>query len=180
MDGSLPAPNSATLADDSASIRALGACVIGIDHIAIAVKDLAEGIEWYTKNLGFELVDQRVTRGEFSGMESAVLKLGNAVLVLIQGTDPKSQVSRFIDHFGPGVQHIALSVHDLDEAMQRLESGSGAADTPMIVDAGIRQVFLRRDPGSGVRVELIERRGGDFSDKSVAQLFRAFEVRDLY
>jgi methylmalonyl-CoA/ethylmalonyl-CoA epimerase len=181
MDGSKPALNAATLdASSSELVNGLGTCVIGIDHIAIAVKNLEQGIAWYTKNLGFELVDQRATRGEYSGMVSAVLKMGNAVIVLIQGTDAKSQVSRFIDHFGPGVQHIALSVHDLDEAMRRLELASGAADTPMIADTGIRQVFLRRDPGSGVRVELIERRGGDFSDNSVGQLFRAFESRELY
>jgi hypothetical protein len=35
-------------------------------------------------------------------------------------------------------------------------------------------------PGSGVRVELIERRGGDLSDESVEELFRTFEAQDLY
>ena len=54
------------------------------------------------------------------------------------------------------------------------------AETPVIEDSGIRQVFLRREPGSGVRVELIERNGGDFSDQSVNQLFLAFEQGDLY
>jgi hypothetical protein len=78
------------------------------------------------------------------------------------------------------VQHIAFGVRDMDEAMDRLAGSAGALDTPLIEDVGIRQAFLRRDPGSGVRVELIERTGGSFSDNTVRQLFLAFEASDLY
>ncbi len=155
-------------------------CVTGIDHVAVAVTDLAEAIDWYTNKLGFHLVEERETRGERTSMLSAVVTAGSAVVVLIQGTAPQSQVSRFIEEFGPGVQHIAFGVRDMDEAMDRLAGSAGALDTPLIEDVGIRQAFLRRDPGSGVRVELIERTGGSFSDNTVRQLFLAFEASDLY
>jgi hypothetical protein len=102
------------------------------------------------------------------------------VIVLIQGTDSESQVSKFIEKFGPGVQHIALRVNDLREVVKRVRAAGGGEDTTVIEGDGIRQVFLRRDPGSGVRVELIERNGGDFSDKSVEELFRTFEAKGLY
>lgn len=161
-------------------IERLGDCVIGIDHVAIAVSDLEQGIDWYTQKLGFRLVERRETRGEHTSMVSAVVRAGSAVVVLIQGTSPESQVSRFIEHFGPGVQHLALAVTDMDEAMARLTQAGGGTDTPMIVNEGLRQSFLRRDIGSGVRIELIESRGGRFSDESVEQLFRAFESGDLY
>jgi hypothetical protein len=75
---------------------------------------------------------------------------------------------------------VAFGVKDLTKMMYRIRAAGAAGDTEVIEDEGIRQVFLRRDPGSGVRVELIERRGGDFSDKSVERLFRSFEARDLY
>ena len=155
-------------------------CITGIDHVAVAVVDLAEAIAWYTGKLGFHLVEERETRGEHTAMVSAVVTSGSAVVVLIQGTSPESQVSRFIEHFGPGVQHIAFGVRDMDEAVERLGASGGVIDTPLIVDTGIRQAFLRRDAGSGVRVELIERTGGSFSDNTVRQLFLAFETNDLY
>lgn len=113
-------------------------------------------------------------------MLSAVVISGGATIVLVQGTSPKSQVSKFIERFGPGVQHLALAVDDLDHAMERVVRTGGLADTPYITDEGIRQVFLRRDPGSGVRIELIERRGGNFTDSSIEELFLAFEKHDLY
>lgn len=161
-------------------IEELGTCVVGIDHIAIAVPDLDEAVDWYVTKLGFELQQTRVTRGERTAMISAVLFAGAAVVVLVQGTEPASQVSRFIEKFGPGVQHFAFTVRDMDEAMQRVTAAGGMADTELIVSAGLKQVFLRRDAGSGVRIELIERGGGDFSDESVENLFRDFESRDLY
>lgn len=154
--------------------------IVDVDHIAIAVPELSEAIRWYVETLGFHVVERRLTQGERTGMLSAVLTAGRAVIVLIQGTSPDSQVSRFLQHFGPGVQHIALGVTDIEHALSRIRAAGGAADIPMIVEDGIRQVFLRRDPGSGVRIELIERRGGTFSDRSVEQLFRAFEERELF
>jgi methylmalonyl-CoA/ethylmalonyl-CoA epimerase len=154
--------------------------IINLDHVAIAVEDLALATSWYIDKLGFTLIEERETFGERTSMLSSVLKCGQAVIVLIQGTCPQSQVSRFIEKFGPGVQHIAFSVTDMDEALRRVASSGGTTDTEVIADDGIRQVFLRRDAGSGVRVELIERRGGDFTDATVEKLFRTFEAEDLY
>jgi methylmalonyl-CoA/ethylmalonyl-CoA epimerase len=155
-------------------------CVTSIDHVAIAVTDLEEAVSWYSHNLGFRCIERRATQGERTSMLSAVMSAGGAYIVLIQGTSPESQVSQFITRFGPGVQHLALAVKDLDQAMDQVTAAGGKADTPFITDDGIRQVFLRRDPGSGVRIELIERRGGTFTDESVEKLFRAFETNGLY
>jgi methylmalonyl-CoA/ethylmalonyl-CoA epimerase len=177
MDG-----NSATdvpaEARHNANLKTLGDLVLNVDHIAIAVDDLPAAISWY-ESLGFSLLERRLTEGEHSAMISAVMKAGRAIVVLLQGTSPRSQVSRFIEHFGPGVQHIALEVVDLDLALARVHEVGGEVEARTL-DEGIRQVFLRRDPGSGVRVELIERRGGSFTDASVQQLFLAFEKGDLY
>jgi 4-hydroxyphenylpyruvate dioxygenase-like putative hemolysin len=153
--------------------------ILGVDHIAIAVSDLSAAINWYKDNFAFRVIERRITRGEHTAMISAVLKGGAATLVLVQGTTPESQVSKFVQHFGCGVQHLALQVNDLDAAIQRLSGTGGVIETPIIADKGIRQVFLRRDD-SGVRIELIERRGGDFTDQSVERLFRVFEAKELY
>jgi methylmalonyl-CoA/ethylmalonyl-CoA epimerase len=154
--------------------------VLEMDHVAIAVADLEAAVTWYTKGLGFKVLERRVTKGERTSMKSAVVKAGRAVVVLLQGIEPDSQVSRFVEHFGPGVQHLAFAVDDLDSALAAVRSVGGDSETPIIQDEGIRQAFLRRDPGSGVRIELIERRGGNFTDRSVQQLFLAFERLNLY
>jgi len=154
--------------------------VLGIDHVAIAVVDIDVSIARYSSALGFSLMERSEVNGDHSGMVYAVLKSADATLVLVQGTSPESQVSKFIAAFGTGMHHIALAVTDLDEAIKRVSQAGGIADTPVFSDEGIRQAFLQRDPATGVRIELIERHGVPFSEKNVEQLFRAFEAQDLY
>jgi methylmalonyl-CoA/ethylmalonyl-CoA epimerase len=154
--------------------------MLAIDHVAIAVKNIEESLSWYINKLGFSLIERRLTTGKKTSMQSAVLRAGEVIIVLVQGMEPDSQVNRFIDEFGEGVQHVALSVSDIAQAIEKLTAAGGYAETGILQDQGIKQTFLRRDPGSGVRIELIERRGGNFSDDSVQRLYLAMEEQEIY
>lgn len=154
--------------------------VTSIDHVAIAVKDLEESIKFYTQVLGFELKERRRTEGKQTAMVSAVLKAGPVTVVLLQGTTPESQVSRFVEHFGPGVQHLALGVENLPEMAEELKAAGMEFDTTVISSPGLRQIFSKRDTGSGQMFEFIERMGGDFSDQSVQQLFEQLEKKNAF
>ncbi|MBI4808957.1 MAG: VOC family protein [Nitrosomonadales bacterium] len=158
----------------------LGNLILGIDHVAIAVEDIDASIAHYSSALGFSLLDRSEVNGDHTGMVYAVLKSGSATVVLVQGTSPESQVSKFLAAFGTGMHHIAFSVSDLDAALAKVREAGGKNDTPVISDDGIRQTFLQRDPATGVRIELIERTDAPFSEKNVEGLFRALEARDLY
>lgn len=158
----------------------LGDLILDIDHVAIAVADIDSSISHYSSALDFSLLERNEVSGDHTGMVYAVLKSGGATVVLVQGTSPESQVSKFISAFGPGMHHIAFAVSDLDAALDRVRQAGGKADTPIISDEGIRQAFLQRDAASGIRIELIERSDAPFSEKNVEGLFRALEAEDLY
>lgn len=151
-----------------------------IDHVAIAVRNLEESIRFYTDVLGFELKERRRTEGKATAMVSAVLKAGSVTIVLLEGTSPDSQVSRFVEHFGPGVQHIAVGVEDLPQMAEDLKAAGMEFDTTVIQSPGLRQIFSARDSGSGMMFEFIERLGGDFSDQSVQQLFEQLEKKNTF
>lgn len=169
------------MSSESKPLALLAKYARSIDHVAIAVRNLEESIKLYTEVLGFELKERRRTEGKATAMISAVLTAGGAVtIVLLEGTSPESQVSRFVEHFGPGVQHIAIGVEDLPEMAQDLKAAGMEFDTTVIQSPGLRQIFTKRDPGSGMMFELIERMGGDFSDASVQQLFEQLEKKDSY
>lgn len=153
--------------------------ILGIDHVALAVTDVDASLQSYGA-LGFKLIERSEVRGEHSGMVYAVLKSTDATLVLVQGTSPASQVSKFIAVCGTGMHHIAFAVSDLEAAIQRANAAGILCDTPIIKDDGIRQAFLHRDDKTGIRIELIERTGVPFSEKNVAGLFKALEEKDLY
>ncbi|HSK81368.1 MAG TPA: VOC family protein [Thermoanaerobaculia bacterium] len=151
-----------------------------IDHVAIAVHDLEESIAFYTNVLGLELKERRRTEGKHTAMVSAVLKAGSISIVLLQGTSPDSQVSKFVEHYGAGVQHVAIGVEDLPQMAEELKAAGLEFDTSVIQSPGLRQIFSTRDKGSGMMFEFIERMGGDFSDQSVQQLFEQLEKKDAF
>lgn len=163
-----------------ASMVAMHKYATSVDHVAIAVHDLEASIKFYTEVMGFELCERRKTEGKTTAMISAVLKAGPITFVLIQGTSPESQVSKFVEHFGAGVQHVAIGVQNLPEMAEELKAAGMEFDTTVIQSPGLRQIFSKRDPGSGMMFEFIERLGGDFSDESVQQLFLQLEQKDAY
>jgi methylmalonyl-CoA epimerase len=162
------------------TLAPLGKYATSVDHVAIAVHDLEESIRFYTNVLGFELRERRKTEGKHTAMVSAVLNAGPVTFVLLQGTSPDSQVSKFVEHFGPGVQHVAIGVQNLPAMAEELKAAGVDFDTTVIQGGGLRQIFTKRDPGSGMMFEFIERLGGDFSDESVQQLFMQLEQKDSY
>lgn len=168
------------MSSESKKMVPLSQYATSIDHVAIAVRDLEESIRFYTDVLGYELTERRRTEGKQTAMVSAVLKAGPITVVLLQGTSAESQVSRFVDHFGPGVQHLAIGVQNLPEMAEDLKAAGLEFDTTVISSPGLRQIFTKRDPDSGMMFEFIERMGGDFSDQSVQQLFEQLEQKDSY
>ncbi len=153
-----------------------------LDHVAIAVYDLETSIQWYRQMLGFRLTERRTTKGKKTGMVSAVMEAGSINFVLIQGTSPESQVSRYIENYGAGVQHVAIRVTDLPALVEELKEAGMAFDTTIIRSPGLRQIFSKRDKGSGMMIELIERLEEDatFSDIGVQQLFDQLESNDSF
>jgi methylmalonyl-CoA epimerase len=168
------------MSSNSDALALLGKYAKSVDHIAVAVQDLEKSIEFYRTVLGFQLHERRRTEGKTTAMVSAVMKAGPITVVLLQGTSPDSQVSKYVEHYGPGVQHIAVAVDNLPEMAEELKGAGLEFDTNVISSPGLRQIFTARDPGSGMMYEFIERMGGDFSDESVKSLFEQLEKKDAF
>lgn len=166
----------------SATTSVLAEHTVRLDHVAVAVADLEAAVDFYANVLGYEVKERRETKGQFTGMVSAVLDAGPWILVLVQGTSEGSQVSRYVAAYGAGVQHIAIQVRDLPTVVEKLRENGLDFDTTIIQGTGIRQAFTHRDPASGMMYELIERQepDGHFTDESVAELFRQLEERDAF
>ncbi len=151
-----------------------------IDHVAVAVRDLEQAILFYQNVLKFTLEERRTTQGQRTGMISAVMNGGNFTIVLIQGLQPESQVSQYIQNYGPGVQHVALEVENLEEAADMLRSSGMSFATDIISGSGLKQIFSNRDPNSGVMVEIIERCNNlGFEEGNVQNLFDKLEAAEL-
>lgn len=152
-----------------------------IDHVALAVPDLDSAADWYGNILGFTVEEEKVTQGAQSSMRSRVVRAGGSTIALCQGTSPESSVSRFIQAFGPGVQHVAILVEDIEAVVADLTAQGVAFDTPVIVGAKLKQAFTHRDTASGMVYELVQRdEYGGFQDTNVQQLWDSLEKKNSF
>lgn len=152
-----------------------------VDHLAVAVDDLEAAVAFYRDQLGFTEMERRVTEGKKTGMVSAVMKAGELKVVLLKGTSEESQVSRYVQEYGPGVQHVAFAVEGIEHVVADLKERGLPFDTGVIESPGLKQAFSKRDPVSGMMFELIERTGEEgFVDNNVKKLFEALEENDSF
>ena len=93
----------------------------GVDHIAVAVRDVDSAIESFSRILGAELIRKKEIELVGSKITVAYLKLGNTVIVLDQATDPDGFIAKFIDRRGEGLHHLGLEVDDLDGFKEELQ-----------------------------------------------------------
>ena len=91
-----------------------------IEHIGIAVKNLHESIRYYEDILGLkcykieEVKDQKV--------RTAIFKIGESKIELLETTDPDGPIGRFIKDKGEGVHHIAFAVNNIEDALNDVKS----------------------------------------------------------
>ncbi len=173
-------------AQDAADPAAAGGSLFArsakaIDHVAIAVKDLDAAIEHYRDVLGMELRERRQIDGRVSGMDSAVMEAGGVKFVLVQGSSPESNVSRYIEAYGPGVQHVAIEVPDPQAAIDDLRARGADLLTGIINGPGLDQIFTKREPNSGMQLEIIARAENQgFDPRNVQELFEAMERENVF
>ena len=128
-----------------------------VDHIGIAVKNLEEAVNFYEtaiglKAVGFETVEEQKVKVAF-------LPCGDSELELLESTEPDGPIARFIEKHGPGIQHIAIRVDDIDKALEELkEKGVRLIDqTPRYGAGGARIAFVHPKATGGVLLELTQR-----------------------
>jgi methylmalonyl-CoA/ethylmalonyl-CoA epimerase len=128
-----------------------------LDHIGIAVADLAQALAFYRDALGLdveapeEVPSQRV-RAHF-------VPVGDATIELLEPTAADSPIAKFIAKRGPGVHHVTLRVDDIREALGRLKARGVRLidDAPRDGAGGALIAFVHPASTHGVLVELKQR-----------------------
>ncbi len=129
-----------------------------IEHIGIAVKDLAAAEALYTKLLGAEPYKREEVASE--GVLTSFFKVGPNKIELLESTRPDGPIARAIDKRGEGIHHIAFEVDDIRAEMARLkaegfillnEEPKHGADNKLVC-------FIHPKSAGGVLVELCQER----------------------
>jgi len=125
----------------------------GLDHVAIAVRDLSAAIELYRDVFGLELTE--VEEVPEQQVKTAIFGRGMGRIELIRPTVRDSGVARFLEKRGEGLHHICIEVEDLDAALRELKaSGVVAMDATEQGAGGARVAFIHPKDARGVLTEL--------------------------
>lgn len=128
-----------------------------IDHIGIAVKDLAAAKEFYEKILGLKVTEEEVV--EDQKVKVAFIPTGDSEVELLESTTPDGPIARYIEKNGEGIQHVAFRVDNLEDKLAQLKSqGIRLIDEkPRRGAGGAKIAFLHPKATHGTLVELCER-----------------------
>jgi methylmalonyl-CoA epimerase len=128
---------------------------VRINHTGIAVEDLDEASERYTRLFGFREI-QRVTVAD-QHVTVAFLRLGDSEIELLSPTDSDSAVGRFLERHGEGLHHVAVETEDIRAELARLQ-----ADGVELIDNVPRRgahglvAFVHPRAGGNVLWELVQ------------------------
>jgi chorismate mutase-like protein len=161
------APESARSALDTVATR--------VDHIVIAVHDLAAALSTFTDHLGFHRVP--LAGGYTEGIQAVAA--GGVTMVLV-GPAASADVAEYLQHHGSGIQHIAIDVLNAGYARAALTAVDAPLLTEVVVDSnGHEQFFTVHDPTIGLQLGFISRTGHrvGIGGANVLALFAAVSKR---
>jgi methylmalonyl-CoA/ethylmalonyl-CoA epimerase len=130
--------------------------LLEIDHIGIAVADLAAAVEDYRASLGIEPTHREIVRDQ--GVEEVFFETGASFIQLLGALGPDTPVGRFLARRGEGLHHVAYRVRTVRDALDRMR----AAGVPLIDEAprpgsrGTLIAFVHPKGMHGVLIELVE------------------------
>ena len=129
-----------------------------VEHIGIAVKDLAASIPLFEKLLNTSCYKTELVESE--QVNTAFFQKGETKLELLESTVPDGVIAKFIEKKGEGLHHIAFNVEDIEAEIKRLqEEGFVLLNVQPKAGADNKLVcFLHPKGTNGVLVELCQER----------------------
>jgi methylmalonyl-CoA/ethylmalonyl-CoA epimerase len=126
-----------------------------IHHLGVAVRDLEEAFDTYTRLFGAEL-EHRETL-EPQGVEAIAIKVGESRVELLGALGEDTPVGRFLARRGPGMHHVAYGVEDVHAALADLvrEGAQLIDEEPRLGLYGLQVAFVHPDSVHGVLAEVV-------------------------
>lgn len=127
-----------------------------IDHLGIAVKDLAASEPLFAALLGVAPGGRE--RVESEKVEVSFFQVGESRFELLQPTDPESPIAKAIEKRGEGLHHVCLAVADIEAEVGRLKARGFqfVGEAPRPGAGGHRVAFIHPKSAGGILIELSE------------------------
>jgi methylmalonyl-CoA/ethylmalonyl-CoA epimerase len=130
--------------------------MLKVEHIGIAVKNLADSDTLFTKLFGQQPYKAEEVVSE--GVKTSFFQMGETKIELLEATREDSAIAKFIEKKGEGIHHIAYEVADIYAEVTRLkeEGFTILNETPKKGADNKLVVFLHPKSTNGVLIELCQ------------------------
>jgi len=128
--------------------------IVALDHVAIAVPDLAAAIRRFQEDLGLGFDGAEDVPS--AATSTAFFPIPGTRIELVHPLDGQGPIRRFLDTRGGGLHHLCFRSDDLDADVARLR-GKGyrfLTEAPYPGAHGCRVIFLHPKDFDGVLIEL--------------------------
>ena len=127
-----------------------------VEHIGIAVRDIAASNELFSKLLN--VAPYKAETVESESVTTSFFQINKTKIELLEATKAESPIAKFLEKKGEGIHHIAFEVDDIMAEMERLknegftllnEAPKRGADNKLVC-------FLHPKATNGVLIELCQ------------------------
>jgi methylmalonyl-CoA epimerase len=125
-----------------------------LDHVGIAMEDVASTLAFYREALGLDVHPPEEVAGE--RVRAHMIPVGGPSLELLEATTSDSPIATFVARRGPGLHHVTLRVDDLGAALERLRARGVrlVSHEPRPGAEGAVVAFIHPSAAGGVLIEL--------------------------
>ncbi|HMS66418.1 MAG TPA: methylmalonyl-CoA epimerase [Ignavibacteria bacterium] len=129
---------------------------MNLSHIGIAVKSLETSVPVFEK-----IFNVKASEAEFVEMQKVNVRkihLENCDIELLEGTDPESPISKFIEKRGEGIHHVSFNTENIQGALDKIKSEGIKLinENPVTGADDMLVAFLHPKSTNGVLIELTE------------------------
>jgi methylmalonyl-CoA/ethylmalonyl-CoA epimerase len=130
--------------------------MLKIEHIGIAVKELATSIPLFEKLLNSQCYKTEMVESE--QVNTAFFQKGETKIELLESVTTDGVIAKYIEKKGEGMHHIAFDVADIEAEMERLKNEGFVllTDKPKPGADNKLVCFLHPKGTNGVLVELCQ------------------------
>jgi len=129
--------------------------IMKLNHIAVAVNDITEALDFWEKALGIKL--DHVEDVPSQKVKVAFLPVGESEIELVQPTAEGTGTAKFLQTHGAGMHHLCFEVDNIDEMLADLKAKSIRLvnEEPLVLE-GRKMAFIHPKSADGVLIELYE------------------------
>ena len=126
-----------------------------LNHVAIAVNNIPEALNFWEKALGIKL--GHVKNVPSQKVKVAFLPVGDSEIELVQPTAEDTGTAKFLQAHGAGMHHLCFEVDDIDEMLSDLKTKNiRLINEESLVLEGRKMAFIHPKSTNGVLIELYQ------------------------